>query len=120
VYHTTRHGTDFSGAPVLVHAVRPRVAIMNNGAKKGGTPDTFRIVRGAPRMQDFWQLHFSENVSKEENSPEQFIANLDATPDHVGHYFKMSVRTDGSFTMTNARNNFTKDYPAMRTTTSSR
>src|SRR5216110_2857179 len=48
VYNTTRHGTDFAGNPVLVHAARPRVAVMNNSPTKGGTPDTFKIVRGSP------------------------------------------------------------------------
>jgi competence protein ComEC len=112
VYHTSRHGTDWAGNPVLVHAARPRVAVMNNGAQKGGTASTFQIVRGAPGLLDFWQLHYSENVSKDVNSPEQFIANLEGTPGHPGHYLKLSARADGSFTITNERNGFTKEYPA--------
>jgi beta-lactamase superfamily II metal-dependent hydrolase len=111
VYHTTGHGTDRSGNPVMVHAVRPRVAIMNNAAKKGGTPDTMRIVRSSPGLQDFWQLHFSELSGKDQNSPEQFIANLEAA-DHPGDYIKLTARPDGSFTVTNSRNGFSKNYPA--------
>ena len=111
VYHTTGHGTDRSGNPVMVHAVRPRVAIMNNAAKKGGTPDTMRIVRSSPGLQDFWQLHFSELSEKDQNSPEQFIANLEAA-DHAGNYIKLTARPDGSFTVTNSRNGFSKSYPA--------
>ena len=111
VYHTTGHGTDRSGNPVMVHAVRPRVAIMNNAAKKGGTTDTMRIVRGSPGLQDFWQLHFSELSAKDQNSPEQFIANLEAA-DHAGDYIKLTARPDGSFTVTNRRNGFSKSYPA--------
>ena len=38
VYLTTHHGVDLSGPAVLVHAVQPRVAVMNNGPKKGGMP----------------------------------------------------------------------------------
>ncbi len=45
----------------------------------------------------------------EHNSPEQFLANINET-DH-GHDIKMSVRSDGSFTMTNERTGFTKEYP---------
>src|SRR6266705_1193695 len=94
VYNTTRHGTDFSGSPVLVHAARPRVAVMNNSPSKGGTPDTFKIVRGSPGLLDFWQLHFSENVAKEINSPDQFIANMDSTPtNHAAHFIKLSAYT---------------------------
>lgn len=113
VYNTTRHGTDFAGAPVLVHGARPRVVVMNNSPRKGGTPDTFKIVKSSPGLQDFWQLHYSENVSKETNSPDQFIANVDsALTSHPAHYIKLSARTDGSFTMTNSRNGFSKQYPA--------
>ena len=111
VYHTTGHGTDRSGNPVMVHAVHPRVAIMNNAAKKGGTTDTMRIVRSSPGLQDFWQLHFSELSAKDQNSPEQFIANVEAGV-HQGDYIKLTARPDGSFTVTNRRNGFSKTYPA--------
>jgi beta-lactamase superfamily II metal-dependent hydrolase len=112
VYHTSRHGTDWAGNPVMVHAVRPRVAVMNNGVRKGGTRSTFEILRTSPGLLDVWQLHYSEDVSKETNSQETFIANLEGTPGHQGHYIKLSARTDGSFTITNERNGFTKEYPA--------
>jgi competence protein ComEC len=116
VYHTSRHGTDWAGNPVMVHAVHPRVAVMNNGARKGGTTGTFQILRSSPGFVDAWQLHYSEDVSKDTNSPEPFIANLEANPGHQGHFIKLSARTDGSFTITNERNGFTKEYPAVRTT----
>jgi competence protein ComEC len=119
VYHTSRHGTDWAGNPVMVHAVRPRVAVMNNAARKGGTRSTFQIVRSSPGLLDFWQLHYSEDVSRETNSPEDFIANLEGTPGHVGHYIKLSARTDGSFTITNERNGFTREYPVLKGTRSS-
>ena len=114
VYHTSRHGTDWAGNPVMIHAVRPRVAVMNNAARKGGSKGTFQIVRSSPGLLDFWQLHYSEDVGKDTNSPEDFIANLDATPGHQGHYIKLSARTDGSFTVTNERNGFIKEYPAVK------
>ena len=86
---------------------------MNNSPRKGGSADTFKIVKSSPGLLDFWQIHYSENVSKETNSPEQFIANMDATPtNHKAYYIKLSVRTDGSFTITNERTGFTKNYPA--------
>ena len=121
VYFTSRHGTDWAGNPVMVHAVRARAAIMNNSPRKGGTAETFKIVRSTPGFLDFWQIHYSENVSKETNSPEQFIANMDATPptNHPAHYIKLSARTDGSFTITNGRTGFTKEYPAVKGGTTS-
>jgi hypothetical protein len=94
---------------------------MNNSPRKGGTADTFKIVRSTPGFLDFWQIHNSENVSKETNSPEQFIANMDTAPptNHPAHYIKLSARTDGSFTITNERTGFSKEYPALKTATSS-
>ena len=112
VYHTSRHGTDWAGNPVMLHAVRPRVAMMNNGARKGGTSSTFQILRASPGFLDVWPLHYSEDVNKETNPPEQFISNLESTAGHEGHYIKLSARSDGSFTVTNERNGFTRDYPA--------
>jgi competence protein ComEC len=114
VYRTSRHGTDWSGAEVMVHTVRPRVAVMNNNPTKGGTPGTFKIVKSSPGLEDFWQLHFSDNVMKEVNSPESFIANFTGTGDG-GNYIKLTARPDGTFTVRNGRNGFTKEYKAIST-----
>jgi competence protein ComEC len=110
VFHTTRHGDPHSGAPQLMHAVHARVALMNNGERKGGSPEYWQTVHESPGLEDFWQIHRSKDGGADHNSPEQFLANLNET-DH-GHYIKMSVRADGSFTMTNERNGFTKEYKA--------
>jgi len=109
VFHTTRHGDPHAGAPQLVHAIGARVAVMNNGERKGGDPEYWQIVHKAPGLQDFWQIHRSAAGGADHNSPEQFLANVNEV-DH-GHYLKMSVHSDGGFTMTNERNGFTKTYP---------
>jgi competence protein ComEC len=110
VFHTTRHGDPHAGAPQLVHAIRARAAVMNNGERKGGDPEYWQVVHEAPGLQDFWQLHRSAAGGSDHNSPEAFLANLNEV-DH-GHYLKMSARPDGSFTMTNERNGFTQNYLA--------
>ena len=110
VFHTSRHGDPNSSAPQMVHALRARVAIMNNGERKGGSPEVWQIVHTAPGLEDFWQLHRSAAGGTEFNSPEQFLANLNET-DH-GHSLKLSARIDGGFTMTNERISFSKEYPA--------
>ncbi len=121
VYNTTRHGTDWAGSPVLVRSARPRIAVMNNGPRKGGTSDTFRIVRGTPGFLDFWQLHYSENASRETNSPDQFIANVESNQtNHPAYPLKLSARSDGSFTMTNQRTGFSREYPAAGRTVAGR
>jgi competence protein ComEC len=109
VFHTTRHGDPHSGAPQFMYAIRARVAVMNNGERKGGSPEYWQTVHEAPGLEDFWQIHRSAAGGAEHNSPEQFLANLNET-DH-GHYIKMSVRADGSFSMTNERTGFAKEYP---------
>jgi beta-lactamase superfamily II metal-dependent hydrolase len=116
VYHTSGHGAQWGSNPVMVHAVRPRAAVMNNAAVKGGHADTFATLRSSPGLQDIWQAQFStEFAAVTDNSPEDFIANLDGSPEHVGHYIKFSAQADGSFTVTNSRNGFTKEYPANAT-----
>jgi len=107
LYLTTHHGLDVSGSPAIVHALRPRVAIMNNGAKKGGTRPAWQTVRDSPGLLDFWQLHFAVDAGADHNTAEPLIANLDET---TGYGIKVSVQRDGSFTVTNARNGHAKTY----------
>ena len=110
VYLTTHHGLPSSGPPALVHALRPRVAIMNNGATKGGHPEAWQVIRDSPGLQDFWQLHYSVAGGEAANSPPEYLANME--DDHKGSWIKLSARRDGSFTVTNSRNGFQQDYPA--------
>ena len=110
LYRTTRHGTDWAGSEALVHTIRPRVAVMNNNPTKGGTPGTFQIVKSSPGLEDFWQLHYSEFVAKDVQSSDNFIANF--TKEDGGNHIKVTARPDGSFTVKNGRNGFTKDYRA--------
>jgi competence protein ComEC len=77
VYLVSHHGTDPSGSPALVHGLAPRVAVMQNGTRKGGTLQTYQTLRSAPRLQDIWQLHWSYNGLLEQNPPGLFIANID-------------------------------------------
>jgi beta-lactamase superfamily II metal-dependent hydrolase len=108
VYLTTHHGQNISSLPALVRAVAPRVAIMNNGGRKGGAVETFQTLHALPGLRDLWQLHFAVAAGAEHNAPEQFIANPD---DSTAHYMKLAARQDGSFTVTNTRNGFEKTYP---------
>jgi competence protein ComEC len=130
------HGVASSNSEVLVHAIHPRVAIMNNGTRKGGDPEVMKTVHSSPGLEDLWQLHFSLLSGQEYTVPGMFIANtiddLQPTmpiapmvapqpgpgappaPVHNGkaYWIKLSARQDGSFTVTNARNGFSKTYAA--------
>jgi hypothetical protein len=113
VYLSTHHGLDASSAPPLVHALHPLVAIMNNGAKKGGSPEAWQTMHGSPGLEDIWQLHYALEAGKANNAPEAFIANLEENCQ--GNWIKLSAEPDGHFTVTNGRNGKTKAYqPAAR------
>ncbi len=109
LYLVTHHGLDLSNAKALVHTLHPKVAIMNNGAHKGGKPAAWQIVHDSPGLEDLWQLHYAVDAGKDHNVSDQFIANLDEKND-AGNYIKVTARPDGSFTIFNSRNNFEKTY----------
>ena len=77
LYLTTHHGLDQSGSPAVVHAIRPRVAVMNNGTRKGGAVASFQTLRSSPGLEDVWQLHWSYAGGLEHNAPGVMIANID-------------------------------------------
>ncbi|MGA3323411.1 MAG: MBL fold metallo-hydrolase [Terriglobia bacterium] len=108
VYLSTHHGLDQSNAPAIVHALKPRVAITNNGATKGGSPEALQTIRTSPGIEDVWQLHYAQNAGKENNAPEPFIVNVDQ--DASVSWIKLSADSDGGFTVTNSRNGKTKAY----------
>ena len=133
LFVVSHHGQPISNAEVLVHAIEARVAIMNNGTRKGGQPDAMQVLYSAPGLEDLWQLHFSQLSGQEYTVPGLFIANAvdeeqsampiapliprrgaggPPRPVHNGeaHWIKVSGEADGSFTVTNGRNGFTKEY----------
>jgi len=110
VYVATHHGLYYSGSPALVRGVMPRVAIMENGAKKGGSPSAWEIVHSSSGLAALWQLHWSEEGGAAHNSPAEFLANLDG-PDG-GNYLKITAWLNGSFDVLNSRTTKTVSYPA--------
>jgi competence protein ComEC len=109
LYIVTHHGMDLSGSPAIVHALHPLVAIMDNGARKGGTPPAFQAIHSSPGLEDIWQLHYAIDSGKENNTPDTFIANIDEKGDQ-GNWIRVTVRPDGAFTVYNSRNKFSKTY----------
>lgn len=105
VYLTSRHGGD---SPKAFEAISPRVAIMNNGPRKGGAATAWHTLKDTPGLEDIWQLHFAIAGGKEANSPDTFVSNVDEQC--RGLYVKVSANADGSFTVFNQRNKFTKTY----------
>jgi hypothetical protein len=59
-----------------VHALQPRVVVLNNGTRKGGWPDVMKSFYTSPRFEDLWQIHFSLLSGQEYAPPGVFTANL--------------------------------------------
>jgi beta-lactamase superfamily II metal-dependent hydrolase len=110
LFQTSHHGLDRSNSPQFVWSIQPRVAIMNNGPRKGGPASVFEILRKSPGIQDIWQGHLALGTAKEVNTDEQMIANLGTSAECKGNLLKVSVAPDGKYTVTNARNGFSKTY----------
>jgi beta-lactamase superfamily II metal-dependent hydrolase len=172
LYLVSHHGINQSNSAALVHGLQPRVAIMNNGTRKGGAVESFQTLETSPGLEDLWQLHWSYNVMVEHNAAGAFIANIDdnqtiadvliapppaprggGAPADAGrqtvapaviapggqgqptvpgagrggfgggggrgnpaaahtpaYWIKVTAQQDGTFTVTNARNGFSKTY----------
>ena len=112
LYQTTHHGLDRSNSPQFVWAIQPKVVVMNNGPRKGGQASVFEVLKKSPGIEDIWQGHLALGTPKETNTDEKMIANLEPTAECKGNLLKVSVAANGSYTMTNLRNGFSKTYQA--------
>lgn len=124
LYLSTRHGLNGAGNPALVHALRPRVAVINNAGKKGASREHFLTMKSAPGIEDIWQLHYSivrpgvpglretsDPGGPELNTGDALIANPD---DATEFPLRVSARADGSFVVMNPRNGHKKEYAPRR------
>ncbi len=100
------HGWRDGSYPAMFAGLKPRVAIVNNSAVKGGSPETFAALRRAPGHKGAWQLHRSTHEGVI-NLAESQVANLDET---TAHWIKVSARESGAFTVTNRRTGVTSVY----------
>jgi competence protein ComEC len=110
IYIVSHHGFSQSGSAALVHGTEPRVAIMDNGAKKGGSPPVWDIIESSPNLENLWQLHYSVEGGAAHNVATEFIANTQG-PDQ-GHYILVTAHPNGSFDVMNSRTGKTKQYAA--------
>lgn len=111
IYVVSHHGWFHSNSPVFLNGIEPRVAIMDNGHDKGGSPAAWDAIEKSPRLEDLWQLHYSDEGGETHNVPAARIANLSGAAD-AGNYIKVTASPDGSFAVYNARTKATKDYAA--------
>jgi beta-lactamase superfamily II metal-dependent hydrolase len=131
LYTINRHGgLDDSGAPALLGAIKPQVIVMNNGPRKGlGQSDdrakplpgdyapyernSYLRLAKLPGIEGIWQEHLSMlDKDPSHNTAPDMIANLEEGAADQGFGISASVGRDGKFTLTNARNGFSKTYTA--------
>jgi beta-lactamase superfamily II metal-dependent hydrolase len=131
IWQADRHGSlHGAGAPALLGAIKPQIIMVNNGPRKGlGQVDknaqsltnpgqallpsySYEKIAKLPGVEDIWQGHLSLLSERQYNTSDNLIANFEETADCKGHWIKASVASDGSFTMTNGRNGFSKTYKA--------
>jgi len=161
LYFANSHGAIASGSLPFVHGLRPRVAVMQNGTRKGGAPGPMQTMLSSPGFEALWQMHWSYNALLEQNSPGLYIANIEDMPTIAGvltapprgrgpaattpaparatapqapstagaqppappatgrgnatghspaYVLKVTAYPNGSFTITNTRNGFSKTY----------
>jgi competence protein ComEC len=108
LFLVTHHGMDFSNTKALDWALHPRVAIFDNGPRKGANTASWQIVHDSPGLEDLWQLHYAEDNDKDHNIDADHIANVKENCE--GKYIKVVAQDDGSFTLTNSRTGAEKTY----------
>jgi beta-lactamase superfamily II metal-dependent hydrolase len=120
IWEAGRHGAlDGAGAPGFLGAIKPQVVVVNNGPRKGlGGPtggarqvftDHYQRLMDIPGIEDVWQVHRSL-FDDARNTAEERTANLTDTDACEGHWLKVAVRSDGTYTLKNGRTGFEKTY----------
>ena len=115
VYVVSHHGWYPSSSPAFVDGIAPRVAIMDNGEHKGGSPVPWETIEKSPRIEDLWQLHYSDEGGAEHNVATPYIANVRGASvkgGTDGHYIRLLAYPNGKLVVYNSRTDESKTYPA--------
>ncbi len=115
VYVVSHHGWYPSSSPAFVDGIAPRVAIMDNGEHKGGSPVPWETIQKSPRIKDLWQLHYSDEGGAEHNVATPYIANVRGASvkgGTDGHYIRLLAYPNGKLVVYNSRTSESKTYPA--------
>lgn len=104
----SHHGSALSTTPPLLEAIAPRVALMANGAHKGGDEAVLQTLAAARSAPVVWQQHFAVR-SPEANAPEPRIANLAVHTD-AGHALEVLLWRNRAMRVSNRRNGYSEHY----------
>ena len=111
LFQVSHHGLNQSSAPQLVHGLAPAVALMNNGASKGGSASTWDTLKSSPGLEDIWSLHRVTANDAAHNAIDALTANVTSSPDGA-YLVRASVARDGSYTLVNSRTGEARTYRA--------
>ena len=75
VFQASHHGLDDANSPAFLAALRPTVAVVNNGPKKGGAAATFRWLDETASIEDVYQLHRNVTTGPADNADPALVAN---------------------------------------------
>ena len=112
VYQVDHHGLDRSNNTHFIHSIRPAVAIMNNGHRKGTGPRTVKGLRASPGLQAIYQVHKCLRDGEDHlNTEIEKIANLKHADDCDANHLMLSVAPDGrSYTVSVPRSGHSQSY----------
>jgi hypothetical protein len=119
----TQHGSEISSNPASIADMRPDIAVMGMGGKKGGDQDPIKVIKSSPGLMGFWQTHDSY-AHPEWSADKKMIANLNppagaiaahakemfTSPPDQGHAIHLEISRSGQVTVTNDRNGYSKTY----------
>ncbi|MEO8594109.1 MAG: MBL fold metallo-hydrolase [Candidatus Solibacter sp.] len=108
LYQINVHGQNKGYSDAMVAALKAPVILFFNGTRKGGDANVWTSLHALTPPADIWALHFNEPAGAEKNPPPDFIANPQG-PDGMKN-IKISADQNGTFTVTNERNGFSKTY----------
>jgi len=93
VFQVNHHGAANSNNPTMLRAITPRVAIIDNGPKKGAEAKTYAALQRIPGIESIFQLHKNVATTWNDNTAATYIANVDEKC--AGEFIKMSVDASG-------------------------
>jgi len=119
----TQHGSNISSNPASIADMKPDIAVIGAGGKKGGDEAPIKTIKASPGLLGLWQTHENyahpewtadKNMVANLNPPASVIASMakqqyTAPPDE-GHAIHLEIAKNGSVTVTNDRNGFSKTY----------
>lgn len=109
VYQVDHHGTDVSNNPKLIGALSPRVAVIDDGPRKGGEAGTYARLKSNLAVEAIYQLHRNLRTTDKDNTMSGYIAN--EAEECQGNFIKLSVDpTSKSYTISIPAKQISRNY----------